>query len=167
MVRLGDEGEKAQMNKKTVFKGFSRMAAAIAVACLVLGAGGICYAADVGGIRTKLDLWLNGEKNQVYVNADGQGFSWTDDSGEWHGFGGMTVDEDGNTTPMSAEELAGMVNNEASLKLVDGRIMLYYKNLSFDVTDMISDDGTLYVHIEDPLNPVTYNSFTEITEAGT
>ena len=63
MVRLGDEGEKAQMNKKTVFKGFSRMAAAIVVACLVLGAGGICYAADVGGIRTKLDLWLNGEKN--------------------------------------------------------------------------------------------------------
>ena len=164
-ARLNDEREDKKMNSNTLH-GFSRIAAAIAACAVTLGVGGVCYAADLGGIRTKVELWMNGEKTEVELEQDGMGYSWTDEYGENHGFGGMVLEEGGKEIPMTAEELAGQMNNEAVLRDKDGRLNLYYKNLCVDVTDMIGSDGTLYIHINDPVNPYTYFNYSEIDPKG-
>ena len=163
-AKLSEEREEKTMNTSAIH-GFSRLAAAITICAVTLGVGGICYAADVGGIRTKVELWMNGEKNEVEVEADDTGFSWTDEDGNAHGFGGVALDEEGNEVALSAEELAEHMNNNCDLRAEKGRMMLYYKNISADVTDMIND-GKLFVHISDPLNRYTYFSFTDIDMKG-
>ncbi|MBR6257557.1 MAG: hypothetical protein IKR23_09280 [Lachnospiraceae bacterium] len=164
-ARLNDEREENKMNSNTLH-GFSRIAAAITACAVTLGVGGVCYAADLGGIRTRVELWMNGEKTEVEVDEDGMGYSWTDEDGEEYGFGGVTVDEDGNEVAMTAEELAEVWNTGCEIKASDGRLNLSYKNLSYDVTDMVNEDGTLRVHIADPLNPYTYFGFENITPDG-
>ena len=94
-ARLEKEREDKKM-KKTTFLGLTRAAAAVAVCTAVFGVGGICYAADVGGIRTKIEIWRYGEKSEVEVEADGMGYTWTDENGENGGFGGVIMDENGN-----------------------------------------------------------------------
>lgn len=165
-ARLNDEREDNKMNSDT-FHGFSRIAAAITACAVTLGVGGVCYAADLGGIRTKVELWMNGEKTEVEVEADGMGYTWTGDDGEVHGFGGVAMDDSGNKTALTAEELAAAWNTGCDLRAEDGRFTLSYKNLSYDVTDMINEDGTLRVHIADPINPNTYFGFEDITPDGT
>lgn len=164
--RLSEEKRGSEMENVISFRNFNRVAAAVAICAVTLSVSGVCYAADLGGIRTRIGLWINGVKNEVEIDQDGMGFTWTDETGEDHGFGGISLDEDGNEIPMSAEELAGYMNNECTLRPQEGRVELYYKNLSVDVTDMISGDGTLNVHIDDPLNPNTYFSFSDITPEG-
>ena len=164
-ARLNDEREVKRMNSNTLH-GFSRIAAAIAACAVTLGVAGVCYAADLGGIRTKVELWMNGEKSEIELEQDDMGYSWVDEDGENHGFGGVVCDEDGKEIPMSAEELAAHMNNEAAIKVRDGRQNLYYKNLCVDVTDMINADGSLNVHIDDPMNPYTYFNFFDITLEG-
>ncbi|MBR5421232.1 MAG: hypothetical protein IK115_08815 [Lachnospiraceae bacterium] len=163
--RLKENGKESKMN--TSIHGISRFAAAAIAGVIAFGSFGACYAADLGGIRTRIEIWMNGEKSEVEVEEDGMGYSWTDADGETYGFGGIALDEDGNESPISAEELAAYMNSECTLKAQDGRLMLFYKNLSTDVTDMVSAEGTLNVHISDPKNPYTYFSFSDITSDGT
>ena len=159
--RLGKERKDEKMKIST----FARAAAAIGACVVTLGAGGLCYAADVCGIRTQVGVWLNGQKVTVEADSEERGpFNWEDATGNSVGYGCMTYDEDGNEVWMNAEELAEVVNNDPSLRKAGDRAILYYKNLSFDVTDQIREDGTMYVHIEDPLNPYTYINFDEIAE---
>ena len=165
-ARLNDEREENKMNSNTLH-GFSRIAAAITACAVTLGVGGVCYAADLGGIRTKVELWMNGEKTEIEVEEDGMGYTWTDENGEEHCFGGVAMDGFGNEVALTAEELAAAWNTGCDLKAEDGRFTLSYKNLSYDVTDMVTEDGTLRVHIEDPLNPYTYFGFEDINPDGT
>jgi hypothetical protein len=160
-AQLGKERKDKDMKIST----FARAAAAIGACVVTLGAGGLCYAADVCGIRTQVGVWLNGQKVTVEADSEERGpFNWEDANGNTVAYGGNTFDENGNEMWMNAEELAEVINNDPSLRKVGDRAMLYYKNLSFDVTDQIREDGTMYVHIEDPLNPYTYINFDEIAE---
>ena len=92
--RLKENGKESKMN--TSIHGISRFAAAAIAGVIAFGSFGACYAADLGGIRTRIEIWMNGEKSEVEVEEDGMGYSWTDADGETYGFGGIALDEDGN-----------------------------------------------------------------------
>lgn len=166
-----EDGRKEKhMNENTVsIFGIRRYAAAAAAAlCTValLGAG-ICYASDLGGIRTSFSIWLNGKRQNVEVSEIEQGtWQFTDENGEEHVFAGYKYEEGKGETTMSAAEVFTYMNNDMSLQTIDGRKYLTYKNLTVDVTDEISADGTLYVHVADPNNPNTWYAITNITDNG-
>ena len=83
------------------------------------------------------------------------------------GFGGMSYDENGNEVGMSAEELVGFMNNECQLTPTDdGRFIFTYKNLTADVTDLIDENGNLYIHVDDPSNAYTYFNLSDIKTNG-
>ena len=157
---LEKEREENKVNNIRVF-GLGRVAAAAIV--LTLTCGSVCYAADLGGIRTRLQLWINGLDKNVEVTDMGDGsFVWTDENGENHGFGGVSETEDGRITTMPANDMSELINNSAQLEFKDGRIIFHYHNLSEDVTDKNAGDGSLHVHVNDPANPNTYFDFEEI-----
>lgn len=163
-----DYGKVKNMKKTSIF-GLSRVAAAVVTTATVLiGSAGVCYACDLGGIRTNLNLWINGSNQTVEVTDLGNGsYEYVDENGNEHGFGGVAIDEFGNETPLTAEDLAESMNNDCFLeKNEDGRYIFYYKNLQADVTDSIDSNGNLYVHVEDPSNEYTYFNFSEISDNG-
>ena len=162
-----EEDRKGKIMFKSVH-GISKIAAAIAISVITLGSAGICYASDLGGIRTKMEMWLNGSKQTVEIEEEGDGaYRLIDENGQERGFGGMMIDENGNSTAMSAEELAEHMNNECFLETgEDGRVTFIYKNLKVDVTDDIDENGNLHVHIDDPNNAFTYFDISEYNDQG-
>ena len=163
-----DNGRSNVMSFRAAF-GISRVAAAAAAAiAVVVGSAGVCYACDIGGLRTNINLWINGEYKTVEVSDEGDGsFAIYDENGEQTaGMGGMIIDENGNQIPMSAEELAGYMNNDCHLEFAeDGTITFCYKNLTEDVT-ALNEDGNIYVHVEDPSNEYTYFHISDIDHGG-
>ena len=163
-----ESGRRNIMNFRSAF-GISRVAAAIAAAVtVVIGSAGVCYACDVGGIRTSLNLWINGEYKTFEASDEGDGsYVIYDENGEEQcGMGGIAFDEFGNETPMSAEELAQYMNNDCHLEFgEDGSITFYYKNIVEDVTDL-NEDGNIYIHVADPSNDFTYFHIYDISDHG-
>ena len=95
-----DERLKEERKENVMFR---KIAAAIAISVITLGSAGVCYASDLGGIRTKMELWLNGSKQIVEVEEEAEGaYKLIDENGMERGFGGMILDDNGNSTPMSA-----------------------------------------------------------------
>ena len=164
-----DNGKGKIMNFRAMH-GISRIAAAAVTVCTIaLGSAGVCYANDIGGVRTTLQMWLNGSSQEVEVVQTGEGsYAIYDENGEeTMGFGGISYDEFGNEVPMSAEELVGYMNNDCHLEITDdGRYIFSYKNLTEDVTDQVDKKGNLYLHVDDPSNPYTYFEITDIENHG-
>ncbi len=136
--------EMAQIQKKHK----KNIAIAAAVTCAVLvGAGGTAYAADLGGIQTKVNIWLNGKQVEAVgtPNANGQSFTFTfngEDGSESMGYGGVCIDEDGNEKWLSADELVSQINNSASVKKdEDGKIWAYYYDQKMEITDLFDSNG--------------------------
>ncbi|MDE6364417.1 MAG: hypothetical protein K2L86_09180 [Lachnospiraceae bacterium] len=136
--------EMAQIQKKHK----KNMAIAAAVTCAVLfGAGGTAYAADLGGIQTKVSIWLNGKQVEAIEtpNENGHGVTFTidgEDGTESVGYGGICIDEEGNETWMNGDELVAQINESASVKEdEDGRIWAYYYDQKTEITDLFDENG--------------------------
>ncbi len=159
---------KGKIMEMTSVNGFSRVAAAVITICAVaFGSAGVCYAGDVGGIRTTLKLWLSGTKQTVEVERiDDETYKLVNEDGEERNLSGFYMDDEGNRTALSAEEMAAGMNNDMFLEEVDGRMIFAYKNLTMDVTDRIDDSGRLYIHVDDPANPNTYFTISNIDGNG-
>ncbi len=124
-----------------------KLATAAAIACAaVIGAGGTAYAADLGGIQTRLSIWLFGEQTEITAteNEDG-GYTFIYDRGdgtESFGFGGVSIDEDGGLTSLSADELAAHINASASVeKDENGSVWVYYYDQKTEITDLFDENG--------------------------
>ena len=164
-----ESGKGKIMNFRAMY-GISKLAAAAVLAgTIALGSAGVCYANDIGGIRTRIGMWINGEKQEVEIQQTGDSsYAIYDENGEeTMGFGGVSIDAFGNEISMSAEELVGLMNNECHLTFTeDGRLIFTYKNLVEDVTNQTDKKGNLYIHVSDPSNPNTYFDITDIQEDG-
>lgn len=131
------ELEKANMKPRMILKpAFAALALAV---CIPVGA----YAADAGGIRTTIHAWISGNETDAEVTEVEPGtyeYSYEKD-GEtiFGGGGGISYNEDGTETPISAEEF--MELNASGTETVDGRIYLYDHELKFDITDLFDANG--------------------------
>ena len=116
-----ESGKGKIMNFRAIY-GISKLAAAAVLAgTIALGSAGVCYANDIGGIRTTVQMWMNGSRQEVEVIRSEEGIYtvYNEDGKEIMGFGGVSIDEDGNETPIGAEEFFDYMNNECSLDLTD------------------------------------------------
>ncbi|MCD8382716.1 MAG: hypothetical protein LUC30_07370 [Clostridiales bacterium] len=141
-VRLEKEPKETGRKDKTVL--WQRVAAACACAALIFGGAGTAYATDLGGVRTALTAWISGRQVEVEV-ADGEDgvytFTYEAEDGTEQVFGGegVVMDENGNETPASPEEILdgmGIGIEEAE----DGSVWLYYYDRAVEITEYLTDD---------------------------
>lgn len=126
------------------------IAVAAAVACaVVIGTGGTVYAADIGGIQQKISMWLSGSQREVDVTGNGEngygGYTFTySEDGETKEIsgGGVSIDDEGNETWMSADEVAACLSSSAEIDVdEDGRVWIYYYDQKIDITDSFDENG--------------------------
>ncbi len=136
--------EMAKIEKKHK----KNMAVAAAVACaVIIGGSGTVYAADIGGIQEKINVWLYGRQTEMEVKENGDGgYTFIYDGGngdeEIMGYGGVSIDENGDMTWLSADELAGHINESISIKEdEDGKVWVYYQDQKTEITDMFDANG--------------------------
>ncbi len=116
----------------------------LAFACalvLVLGTGTICYASDVGGIRTLVTGWIRGEQKQVEaVDNGGPGYEFYKDGEDvpFMGGGGVAIDDDGSETKLPAQDVME-VNSQYIEKKEDGSVWIFDHEFSRDITDLLEN----------------------------
>lgn len=124
----------------------TNMAVAAAIACaVILGGSGTVYAADIGGIRQKLSMWIHGTQTDVMVTDNGGiGYTFTHmEDGELRetGAGGVSIEDDGSETRLGAEELAEDMNRHPQVADDgNGRILVYYYDQVIDITDHFDEE---------------------------
>ncbi len=143
-VRIEDLQKREQNSMKKTKT--MAVTAAAALICL-FGATG-AYAADLGGFRTMINGWLNGEQVEIEATPDGQGgytFA-TSDGQEIGGGGGVEIDRFGHETPLPAQDVYETFAQSVQYK--DGRIILTDHEKSADLTELFEKSDIVYVKME-------------------
>lgn len=135
------------------FKAKRILAVAAVVVILAVAAVGV-YAADVGGIQTALKTWFHGQEVDVDVSTGENGeynFEVKDENGNVTGSfggGGVEIGLFGKERELTPQEVLD-ANVLDVTKEDDGRMMLYYYDQSYDITDLFSADGKCKVCLTD------------------
>ncbi|MGI6056340.1 MAG: hypothetical protein ACOYBD_05080 [Bilifractor sp.] len=129
-----------------------RAAVSAACAVLVLTIGGTSvYAADVGGIQRKVQIWMNGDLTDAVLSVDdGSGtYSIKDASGNLvSGGGGIAMDADGSERALTSSEISDHLENQVTTDTIDGRLYLFYKDQKIDITDQFGEDEYCYLTLK-------------------
>ena len=150
--------KNANMNKK---KKLYRMAVSFAACVVLFTASVTAYAADMGGIKSAIKLWIEGAQTDATINfGDGTyTVKYTDSRGvEYNqGGGGYKLEDDGSKTPLTKEELIEHFNSPEVEYKEDGSVWVYYFEQKIDITDkfkdgicylkLVREDKTLYMTI--------------------
>lgn len=143
------EMEEMENNGKAI-KRTAFIPALLAAAVILAGSGTVCYAADLGGFRTTVNMWINGNKTPAELTEEQPGqftVRYTDNSGEEQtiGGGGVVIDGNNNERPATADEYLSQLNENPNVeKTDDGKWILYYKDQKVDITDRFVDG---YCHV--------------------
>ena len=144
---LGYVEERTMKNKKMV----RRLATVCASLALIVVCGTGAYAANVGGIQHKMNVWLHGDMTEVTIEqvADGQ-FEITYPDGTVRGTGGIAIGRNGEERSETLEEVEDRLLNEPEvMQKEDGRIYLYLRDHKIDITDQIDEKGYAQEKIKD------------------
>lgn len=161
--------EATDMNRQHMRYSFSRtVAVAMLIAALLVGSLTAAYAADLGGFRQMVTLWVHGQPTdaqvEVYTGEDGgvdveyasegdeEGspapasyvVTWTDENGEERQMmgGGVAMERDGTERPLTMDEYLESLDGTAVEQVEiteDGRVMLYWYDIAEDITDRFED----------------------------
>lgn len=143
-----EEERMIVMRKKARFQ---VAAAAVAVCLAFTGGGSIAYAADLGGVQRKIQLWVHGDQTDadIVYNASGSYDLWYEETDgtreELHG-GGIAIEEDGTERPLTEAEIMDHLNQPTVDYREDGSIWVYYYDQKTDITDRFKD-GVCYVKV--------------------
>ena len=140
----------ARLQKKTRIK----TAAAIVTGCILIGGTGTAYAANVGGIQRTIQLWIHGDQTTATLNVSDDGtytMEYYDEDGNLSqsGGGGIAMDADGTTRPLTEAELLAEIDSPEVEYEEDGSVWVYYHNQSIEITDKFNEDKVCYVKIAD------------------
>lgn len=131
------------------------LAIAAFAACIIIGGSATAYAADIGGIQQIFSTWIKGQKITVSVkdNADENGytFSYNNEGTEvvWGG-GGVAIDENGNEEKLSAKDIMDEYSDTPQVDRDNaGRVWIYLKDKSKDITELFDEKGVCRVAILD------------------
>ena len=141
------------------FKGLVIAAAAV---LLLVGVCGGAYAADVGGIQSKVQVWFRGELTDVTLDISTNGNSseytvtFTDAEGnprEIHG-GGVAMGWFGKERPLTEEEILENLNSPEVVYEDDGTVWVYSGSEKVEITDMFNEDGYCFVKLTGGKKPL-------------
>ena len=145
--------EEKKMKETKVIR-FPKLLAACAVLILVLGLATAAYAADVGGIRRTVQLWIHGDQTDAVLVIDNGSYDlyYTDQDGqarEQHG-GGKAFDIFGNEIPLTEQDIMEHIVLDNALDIQyrdDGTVWACFYAQSVEITDKFDDDGVCYVQL--------------------
>lgn len=137
--------EVEKMEKMSKHYKFKSMIASVAVCALLLLSVSAAYAADVGGIQRKVQLWIQGDQTMATLKFDGNGnysLDYTDGDGNVNGQsgGGVAMEEDGSVRAQTEEELLRQLQQPDVVYKDDGSVWVYWLDQKLDITDKFEDE---------------------------
>lgn len=121
-----------------------QMAASFAACLLLVAASVTAYAADLGGIKSMIKLWIQGEQTDVTISFEDGRYTmeYVDSEGIRHHQegGGYMIEEDGSERPLTKSELMDEINAPDVVYGDDGSVWVYYFDKKINITDKFHDN---------------------------
>lgn len=148
------EASDIMKNSKKTFR-FRGLVIAVAAAVLLLGACGGAYAADLGGIQSKVQIWFQGELTDVTLDISNNGSfseytaSFTDAEGNPRQImgGGVAYGLFGKERPLTEEEILEELNAPEVVYEDDGSVWVYSGSEKVEITDQFDENGICHVKL--------------------
>ena len=127
-----------------------RIIGLVLAACLVFTLAVTAYAADIGGIRRIIKLWIQGEQTTVTLDVQEGNYTVTaEDGSPIISGGGVVMEADGSTRPVTEKEIHTHLDQPDLHHKEDGTIWVYYREQKIEITDMFDDSGFCYLELQD------------------
>lgn len=130
-----------------------RLAAACLAAAMVVSMSAAAYAADIGGIQRKVQIWLHGEQTDAVLEVQDGRYTvgYTDENGDDREIqgGGIAVEPNGEERPATEEEIIEHLNMPEVAYEDDGSVWVYFQDQKIEVTDKFDENGICYVTLKD------------------
>lgn len=134
--------------KKTIH--FRKITGLILAACLVFTLAVTAYAADIGGIRRIIQIWLYGDQTTAVLDVQGGQYTVTDEEGSFiKGGGGVAFEPDGSERPLTEEEILQHLDQPDLQHKEDGTVWVYYHGQKIEITDRFDENGICYLELRD------------------
>ena len=148
------EASDIMKNSKKTFR-FKGLVIAVAAVVLLVGVCGGAYAADLGGIQSKVQLWFQGELTDVTLDISNNGSyseytaSFTDAEGNPRQImgGGVAYDFFGKERPLTEEEILEELNAPEVVYEDDGSVWVYSGSEKVEITDQFDENGICHVKL--------------------
>lgn len=143
--------EVEKMTDRSGKQKITRMVAGFAAFVLLLGGSVTAYAADVGGIRRTIQLWIHGDQTEVTIDYNSDGsyqMEYLDRYGNTNqqAGGGVALEPDGSQRPLTEAELRESFDAPDVIYEDDGSVWVYYYDQKIDITDKF-DDNVCYIQV--------------------
>lgn len=157
------EAEQIMVTRTRRKKSMNKMVVVFAAVFLLASLSCVAYAANIGGIREIVSVWLHGEQKNAEFTYNPEGsyqLVYEGEDGEQHEIsgGGIEVGPNGSERPLTAEELKEQMSFPDIDYDSDGNVFFYYKDQKIDLTDRFEDqfcyfevkddDTTMYVTVK-------------------
>ena len=127
-----------------------RVIGIILAACFVFTLAVTAYAADIGGIRRLIQIWLYGEQTTAVLDVQNGQYTLTDEESSFiRGGGGVAFEPDGSERPLTEEEILEHLDHPEVAHKEDGSIWVYYRGQKIEITDRFDADGYCYLELRD------------------
>lgn len=145
------ERKGIQMKDRKNFRASRLLAACLVIIVVLAAMSAGAYAANVGGIQRKIQIWTRGELTDAELNITTDGeytLSYTDENGETRKSegGGVAHGMFGKERPLTEDEIIAHLNEPQVILEDDGRVMLYCRDQQLDLTDQF-EDGVCHVQL--------------------
>lgn len=135
-----------------------RLVAVCAALVALFALSAVAYAADVGGIQRTIQIWLHGELTDAVFQVENGSYtldiSNEDGTTSHRAGGGVAIDAFGGERPLTEEELLTQLDHPEVQYNDDGTVVVYYRDQSFDITDLFDEDGVCYLQLEEDGHPL-------------
>ena len=123
-----------------------------AVVALMLSLAAVCYGADVGGIRRRVQLWIHGDQTTAVMDIENGNYTLTyeDAEGNSHerGGGGVALGPFGQERPLTEEELLELLDQPEVSYHDDGTVWVYWEEQAMEITDRFDEDGVCFLQLK-------------------
>ena len=128
-----------------------RIIGLVLAACLVVTFAVTAYAADIGGIRRKIQIWLFGDQTTAVLDIQDGQWTVTDEKGALiRSGGGVAFEADGSERPLTEEEILEQLEIPDLVHKEDGSTWVYYHGRTIEITEeMYDDEGFCYLELRD------------------
>ncbi|MBR4231636.1 MAG: hypothetical protein IKR95_00320 [Oscillospiraceae bacterium] len=147
--------EEQIMNRKKTRRPLRTLITVCACVVLVLALCVTAYAADLGGVRHSIKVWLHGDVTEVTIEQVGEyEYLVTYPDGSTRGTGGAVITPGGKARAMTMDEIEEHLISEVVCESGDdGRYWLYVRDHKIDITDQITGNGYAQVKVKDGVLP--------------
>lgn len=140
--------EEMTMNKTKILP-VRRLVSLCAAALMIAAMASVAYAADVGGIRRVVEIWIHGDRTNAVLEVKEKSYTLKNDQGETvQAGGGVAIDIFGRERPLSEEEILDHLDTPEVEYKEDGTVWVYYRGQTLEITDLFQD-GVCYVQLKD------------------